>query len=225
MNDMFLYRLGQKRGGGSSGGGKSYEWVNLFTDGTTLSGETFTMSENARSKPVTGEITTGEQYKMTVDGIEFILSESDGVWMNEECPFTLELSEAGILLTKNGFSGRFSGTLKLESKVAIESSSGGVGVAPMIDHGYGSATFVLGSDVTIPAGGSVTRVEVDTSTLGGANTPGGFGYIYGHPEITARRGYASKYGQYLVSVWNSSATDFTFKAGETYTLVYLYNAE
>lgn len=114
---------------------------------------------------------------------------------------------------------------KLTGTHVCESGGGGVGVAPMIDHGYGSATFVLGSDVTIPAGGSASRVQPNNSTLDGANSPGGFGYIYGHPEITAQRGYGSKYGQYLVSVWNSSATDFTLKAGETYTLVYLYNAK
>ena len=105
-----------------------------------------------------------------------------------------------------------------------ESGGGGVGVAPMIDHGYGSATFVTEDDVTVPAGGSASRVTMDTSTLAGANSPGGFGYVYGHPEITAKRGYGAKYGQFLESVWNSSETDFTLKAGETYTLVYLYNA-
>lgn len=102
------------------------------------------------------------------------------------------------------------------------SGSGGVGVAPQIDHnGKGSATFVLGSDVTVPAGGSVERVETDTNTFN--NTGSSYGYIYGHPEITAHQSQSSKYGRYLVSVWNSSATDFTFKAGETYTLVHLYH--
>ena len=109
---------------------------------------------------------------------------------------------------------------KLTGTHVCESGGGGVGVAPMIDHGYGSATFVLGSDVTVPAGGSVSRIEADEHTfLGGTGTKPG--YVYGHPEITAHQHYTSKYGQYLATVWNSSATDFTFKAGETYTLVYL----
>ena len=103
------------------------------------------------------------------------------------------------------------------------SGGGGVGVATQIDHGYGSATFVLGSDVTVPAGGSVGMIEPSEETFVNTSAAGiKPGYIYGHPEITAHQHYSAKYGCYLKTVWNSSATDFVFKAGETYTLVYLY---
>ena len=111
---------------------------------------------------------------------------------------------------------------KLTGTHVCESGGGGVGVAPMIDHGGGYVTFSPSEDTTISAGGS-NKVEVSTHDLANATPVNGCdaGYLYGHPEITACFDENNKYGWYLRKVWNSSATDFVFKAGETYTLVLL----
>lgn len=207
-------------------------WVPFDKSGEHYIGEVFNNGDGfiSATNPSLYVTSPTNQYRVTVDGASQVVTSTN----LPEISFAGGYVEHGFMDTIDVyFDDQGSHTFKLESWIGEEpyveggssGESGGVGVAPMIDHGYGSATFVLGSDVTIPTGGSASRVQPSNSTLGGANSPGGFGYIYGHPEITAQRGYASKYGQYLVSVWNSSATDFTFKAGETYTLVYLYNAE
>ena len=112
------------------------------------------------------------------------------------------------------------------------SGGGGASVAPMINHGaeWAYCTFSVSTDTTVTAGGSVriaypASLEIyDINGTAGSPSDYGYGYIYGHPEITAHQNYSAKYGKYLEAVWNSSATDFTLKAGETYTLVFLYHA-
>ena len=207
--------------------GEDSNWVNYDKNGEKWIGETVDSDDCFSNTRIV--LSPTNQYRVTLDGVSQIIgnlniSNNDVAYFNGG-EFYGEFDDVCVMFDDGG-----SHVFKVESWISEEpyvedAGGGGVGVAPQIDHGYGSATFVLGSDVTIPTGGSASRVQPNNSTLGGANSPGGFGYIYGHPEITAQRGYASKYGQYLVSVWNSSATDFTFKAGETYTLVYLYNAE
>lgn len=101
-------------------------------------------------------------------------------------------------------------------------SSGGGGFEPsaLLDHGYGNATFISFNDYTIPAGGKRDNVGAENN-LPTTHTDA-VGYIYGHPEITAQQRINNKWS-YLNNVWNCSTTDFTFKAGEAYTFVYLNN--
>lgn len=104
--------------------------------------------------------------------------------------------------------------------------SGGVGVAPQMDHGYGYLTFTTYDDEGVSAGRSKSLIEItgyDQTTISGSTSGSGYGYIYGHPEIVLHQKYATKYGQCIQVIWNTSATDFRFKAGETYTMVFLYH--
>lgn len=111
---------------------------------------------------------------------------------------------------------------KTGEKITGTMKSGGGGFEPsaLLDHGYGNATFIPASDWTIPAGGKYGVAGADNE-LPTTHT-GAVGYIYGHPEITAQQKRNTKWS-YLGNVWNCSTTDFTFKAGEAYTFVYLNN--
>lgn len=122
---------------------------------------------------------------------------------------------------------------KLTGTHVCESGGGGVGVAPRIDHvdgGVSYGEFVFSTDQTVVAGGSIRVTDLNSFNLydnaGEKLSPSGagYGYIYGHPEITVKQAYSAKNGKYFEALWNSSTTDFTFKAGETYTLVFLYHA-
>ena len=103
-------------------------------------------------------------------------------------------------------------------------SSGSGGFTPcdtLIDHsGIGSNqawSFSLGSDVTIPAGGSLEGVPATNATnLGGSNSNGSYGYIVEMPWVQVRKGSSNKYPFLLGTLWNSSGTDATLKAGVTY---------
>ena len=104
-----------------------------------------------------------------------------------------------------------------------ESGGGGVGVAPMIDHGFGYATFQFGSAQTIPAGGSLNTTAGDYNLRNLTNSQAGtlYGYFYGHPEITAKVTLGVK--PRFEPIWNSSATDFVFdKVWTDYIFVPLY---
>lgn len=106
-----------------------------------------------------------------------------------------------------------------------DSGGGGVGVAPMIDHGFGYATFQFGSAKTIPAGGSITTNAGHYSSKNLTNGSSGtlYGYFYGHPEITAEVILGNK--AVFENIWNSSATDFVFDQTWTdYIFVPLYHA-
>lgn len=105
------------------------------------------------------------------------------------------------------------------------SSGGGGGFTPcdtLIDHsgGVGSNqawSFSLGSDVTIPAGGSLQNVPATNATnLSSNNSNGSYGYIVEMPWVQVKRGSSNKYPFLLGTLWNSSGTDATLKAGVTY---------
>ena len=113
---------------------------------------------------------------------------------------------------------------KLTGTHVCESGGGGVGVAPMIDHGFGYATFQFGAAQTIPAGGSLAAViagDYNARNLTAGQNGTLYGYFYGHPEITAKvtLGTKSRFNY----IWNSSATDFVFDQTWTdYVFVPLY---
>lgn len=105
--------------------------------------------------------------------------------------------------------------------------SGGVGVAPQIDHGFGYARVEFGAVKTAPAGGSVSTpvsaFKVDNLTSSNTSSGMMYGYFYGHPEITAKVKIGLKAN--FEYIWNSSAVDFVFDPITEYIFIPLYHDE
>lgn len=105
--------------------------------------------------------------------------------------------------------------------------SGGVGVAPQIDHGFGYARVGFGAVRTAPAGGSVSTTvsafKVDNLTSSNTSSGTMYGYFYGHPEITAKVKIGFKAS--FEYIWNSSAVDFVFDTITEYIFIPLYHGE
>ena len=210
--------------------GEDSNWVNYDKSGEKWIGETVDSDDCFSNTRIV--LSPTNQYRVTLDGVSQIVDNLD-ISNNDVASFNGgefygEFGDVCVMFNDGG-----SHAFKVESWIGEEpyveggsGESGGVGVAPQIDHGYGYLTFTTYDDEVVSAGSSQSLIEItgyDQSTIQGSTSGDGYGYIYGHPEITVYKNYSAKYGQCINAVWNSSATDFTFKAGETYTMVFLYH--
>lgn len=105
---MLAFLMGQRRGGGSSGGGEvTYGWVPFCADATTWTGEEIHLVEGGETYSYTGDVAVSphDQYKVTFQNGEFICSTEymggKGV-SNIRCPVDInKLSNGSYKITPN----------------------------------------------------------------------------------------------------------------------------
>jgi hypothetical protein len=207
-------------------------WAPFDKSGEHYIGEVFNNGDGfiSATNPSLYVTSPTNQYRVTVDGASQVVTSTN----LPEISFAGGYVEHGFMDTIDVyFDDQGSHTFKLESWIGEEpyveggSSGGGSGSGgftpcdTLIDHsGIGSNqawSFSLGSDVTIPAGGSLEDVPATNAThLSGGDGNGSYGYIVEMPWVQVRKGSSNKYPLVLRTLWNSSGTDATLKAGVTY---------